>query len=277
MTRLSYCAELVRRSDPDRFLCALFAPAASREALYALYAFNLEIAKIRVREAALGRMRLQWWRDSVAGIFAGRVADHPVAAALAEAVSGAELSRSRLDDMIDGREHDLDETPPASIEALEARAERTSASLVLLALEAVGVGAEAAREAGRHVGVAWSLSGVLRSAPIHARAGRIFLPRDLMNAHGVSDDDVYRLRTKNGLRRVVRAVMESATRHLETARGLRGRVPKTAISALLPGRLSECDLARIRRAEFNIFDPRLEFTGVGRKFRLAYGAIIGRY
>ena len=44
---LSYCAEQVRVHDDDRFLCALFAPEPARKGLLALYAFNLEIARIR--------------------------------------------------------------------------------------------------------------------------------------------------------------------------------------------------------------------------------------
>ena len=50
---LSPVAALVRRHDRDRYQTALFAPAARREALFALYAFNYEIA--RVRERSLSR------------------------------------------------------------------------------------------------------------------------------------------------------------------------------------------------------------------------------
>src|SRR6476659_2869718 len=45
--RLSPVAALVRRHDHDRFQTVLFAPAARREALFALYAFNYEIARVR--------------------------------------------------------------------------------------------------------------------------------------------------------------------------------------------------------------------------------------
>ena len=38
-----HCEELVREADKDRFLATLFAPQKYRRALYALYAFNLEV------------------------------------------------------------------------------------------------------------------------------------------------------------------------------------------------------------------------------------------
>ncbi len=82
----SYCGELVRRHDPDRFLLTLFAPASMRESLFALYAFNYEIAKTRetVTETQLGLIRLQWWRDAISAIYdRGDVAAHHVLTPLA--------------------------------------------------------------------------------------------------------------------------------------------------------------------------------------------------
>src|SRR5271156_3271915 len=71
--RLSPVGALVRRHDRDRFQTALFAPAARREALFALYAFNYEIARVResVREPMLGQIRLQWWREAIDAAYAG--------------------------------------------------------------------------------------------------------------------------------------------------------------------------------------------------------------
>src|SRR6266436_4203876 len=71
--RLSPVAALVRRHDRDRFQTVLFAPAARREALFALYAFNYEIARVRERvtEPTLGRIRLEWWRETIVVAFEG--------------------------------------------------------------------------------------------------------------------------------------------------------------------------------------------------------------
>ncbi len=42
-----HCEALVRAGDKDRFLATLFAPQKYRRALYALYAFNLEVTRTR--------------------------------------------------------------------------------------------------------------------------------------------------------------------------------------------------------------------------------------
>ena len=86
----AHCEALVRAADKDRFLAALFAPAAHRGALYALYAFNIEIARVResIHEPLAGEIRLQWWTDAIAGKAAGDAQANPVAAALSTTVPG---------------------------------------------------------------------------------------------------------------------------------------------------------------------------------------------
>src|SRR5215472_846603 len=87
--RLSPVAALVRQHDRDRFQTVLFAPAARREALFALYAFNCEIARVResVTEPTLGRIRLQWWRENIAAAYEdGPVRDHDVVEALTDTI-----------------------------------------------------------------------------------------------------------------------------------------------------------------------------------------------
>ena len=84
----AHCAELVRTADRDRYLAALFAPAERRDALFALYAFNVEIGRVRevAREALPGEIRLQWWSDVLSGERDGEAAANPIAAALLSAI-----------------------------------------------------------------------------------------------------------------------------------------------------------------------------------------------
>ena len=109
--RLSPVAALVRRHDRDRFQTVLFAPAARREALFALYAFNYEIARVRERvtEPTLGRIRLEWWREAIAAAYEdGPVRHHVVVEALTDAIREHAPTREHFDRLIDARETDLD-------------------------------------------------------------------------------------------------------------------------------------------------------------------------
>ena len=58
---------IAKSGDPDRSLAASFAPREARADLFALIAFNVELARIAeiVTEPGLGAIRLQWWREAI--------------------------------------------------------------------------------------------------------------------------------------------------------------------------------------------------------------------
>src|SRR5687767_376781 len=105
---LRHCENLVRAADKDRFLATLFAPAERRGPLFALYAFNCEVVGVRdrVREPMAGEIRLQWWRDVLAGERSGEAAANPVAAALTATIARFALPAPRLIDLIEAHAFD---------------------------------------------------------------------------------------------------------------------------------------------------------------------------
>ena len=108
-SKLSAPAALLRQHDIDRFRFGLLAAAQHREAVFTLYAFNHEVAKTResVSETMIGAIRLQWWRDSIDGIFAGSPRQHEIIEPLAACISTYGLPRRPFDDLINARERDL--------------------------------------------------------------------------------------------------------------------------------------------------------------------------
>ena len=135
-----YCEKLVREADKDRFVATLFAPAPRRRALHALYAFNVELARVRelAREPMPGEIRLQWWRDALAGVRAGEAG--PVAAALTATVVRFRLPVDVLAGMIEARSFDLYDDPMGSLAELEGYADKTSSALMRLAAQILNEG-----------------------------------------------------------------------------------------------------------------------------------------
>ncbi len=274
---LSYCAAEVRRHDPERFLTALFAPRERREDLLTLYAFNLEVAKARevASEPTLGLIRLEWWRETIAGIYAGEPRRHAVALPLAELVARRGLTRGHFERLIAGRERDFDEAPPASLAELESYAAATSSTLQALVLEALGVRDAGAEAAAREVGIAWALAGLLRAVPFHARWRRLYLPRDALAEAGLEPEELFARGGAAGLAAVVRPIAERAREHIAAAR--RQHVPRAALPALLPAVLAEWHIGQLRRSGFDPFAleprPRRPFAAI----RLTLAALRGRY
>jgi len=276
----SELARLVRRHDRDRFLTALFAPAERRHDLFALYAFNHEVAKTRERvtEASLGAIRLQWWREGIEAIYAGKPPRrHEVLEPLAGAIRGRHLSRAHFEHLIDARAFDLADAPPPSLAALEAYAEASSAPLAALALEVLDERGAAAMAAGKAAAIGYALAGLLRAVPFHARAKRLYLPQDLAAAADLRvERDLFELRSSAALRQVVREVADVSSRHLVQARARAAEAPRTALPALLPAVLAAADLKRLARAGYDPFAPRLARPDPWRSWRLTLAAFKSR-
>jgi len=278
--RLSPVAALVRRHDPDRFQTVLFAPAARREALFALYAFNYEIARVRetVTQPMLGQIRLQWWRENIAAAFTGdALRRHSVVEPLAAAIGEFGLTRDHFDRLIDARATDLADEPPASLAALEDYAEASSSRLIYLALEVLGVRDPVAGRAGHHIGIAYALTGLLRAMRFHARAGRRFIPDDVADRSGLAEQDYRALHTTPALRRASTEVAAAAERHVAAARTLRRQAPAEAVPALLPAVIARRALARLRRVDYDPFDHAPAAPDPLQSWRLAAASFFSRF
>lgn len=196
-SRLSYCGEQARRFDRDRFLCAMFAPDDRREALFALSAFNFEIARCRevVSEPMLGRIRLQWWREAIGRLYetpgGEGERDHEVLAPLAAAIHTYRLDRDLFDALLDAREQDMADEPPETIDALIDYADGTGGTISQLMVQVLDGPESSALEAARHVGIAWALTGLVRAVPFHAGQRRLYLPSAVLAAHDVTPESVF--------------------------------------------------------------------------------------
>jgi 15-cis-phytoene synthase len=245
----AYCAELVRTADRDRFLAALFAPEQHRHALYALYAFNIEVARVRevAREALPGEIRLQWWSDVLSGERSGEASATPVAAALLATIERHHLAVSGLIDLIDARRFDLYQESMAGLADLEAYARKTSSGLFALAAKILaGVGVEAVAEPA---GIAYAIAGLLRAFPLHAARRQLYVPIELLERHQVQTQDLFAGRSSAGLDAALAELRDLGRRYLAAAHERMTELPREALPALLPIALVRPSLDRLARCE----------------------------
>jgi phytoene synthase len=246
----AYCAELVREDDRDRYLTTLFAPAGRREALAALYAFNVEVSRVRelAREPLPGEIRLQWWLDVLGGERAEEANANPVAAALLTAIERHRLPADKLADIIEARRYDLYDDALPHLADLEIYVTRTSSALIALAARVLGVDAAAAA-AAEPAGIAYGITGLLRAFAIHAARRQLYLPAELLERHGVQAYDIFAGRTTPGLDAALADLRALARRHLAAARENLSTLPPAALPAFLPVALVRPALDRLDRAD----------------------------
>jgi len=248
------CRRLARRHDFERYLAALFAPRLQRPALWILLAFNAEIARTReiVSEAAIGEIRLQWWREVLETAAAGGPArQHEVAAPLTAALRAGRLDPALLADLIDGRERDLDDAPMADEDALADYAARTGGTLAEAMALAAGAGRTdaAARQSAQALGTGWALAGILRAAGFHAARGRQLLPQSVLAAGAAGPRDLLERRATPGVRAAAGTVAAMARDRLAAVAGTGG--PADRLLVLKP--VAAAQLDRLERGGFDPF------------------------
>lgn len=255
------CAELVKTFDRDRWLATLLLPEAAQAGVMALYAFSAEIARVRdsVSQPTLGEIRLQWWREVLDGARAGEAAAHPVASELLAAVARFDLPRHPLRALVEARVFDLYDDPVPSLNFLEGYCGETVSSLFRLAAIVVAGGRDpgGAAAAGQ-AGVAYGVTGLMRALPWHAAQGRCHVPRDLLERHGATRDDVVAGRATPGVLAALAELRALARRRFEEAKaGLDGLDPP-ARRAFAPLALVPLFLDQLQRAAAAPFAPGRE-------------------
>ncbi|NKB45623.1 MAG: hypothetical protein GKS03_15235 [Alphaproteobacteria bacterium] len=260
-TTLSYAADLVKRYDRDRFLTALFAPKGAREPLMTLYAFNVEITRIRetVTEPMIGQMRLQWWRDVLTAISEGDgpPKGHPVAEPLAALIELRSLQLDPFLAILDAREQDLAEEPPATLIDLVSYCRGSSAGLAVLGLNVLGITDEVSCKTAESIATAWALTGTARAARYLALSGRSMLPADAMARQGLALQDLQNPESAKPSADIVSDICNAACDHLAAARENRNAVDLKGLPVLLIGTLTDSYLRTLARAQYQIFDPQV--------------------
>lgn len=259
---IAYVTALVRAHDRPRYYATLFAPAAIREDLFALYGFAAEIARIpdQVSEAALGEIRLRWWSDALSGTAGGRGDSvTPALRALFSTIEKHRLPLAPFEALVEARMPDLYSDPPATLGDLEGRmGEMESALFQMAAMIAGGVGREAADAAG-HAGVAYGITRRLAVFASDRAHGRTIVPTEVLQRAKMPAADLFASKPPQGTAKAVAELVEIARRHLAEARTRIAGLPKPVQSIFLPLAVVKPLLARVERTGTAIGErePRL--------------------
>ncbi|OJU24158.1 MAG: phytoene synthase [Nitrobacter sp. 62-13] len=254
----AFCTELVRNHDFENYASTLFAPLRCRRALLALYAFNVEIAKVReqITQPLPGEIRLQWWADMLAGAGHGGVEGNPVAAELLLAVRDHGLPVERLSRLIEAHQFDLYNDPMPHMMALEQYLCDTSCALFSLAARVVGHETDAMDHLAHHAGLAHGIAQVIARLGFDASRRQSFVPLQLLEQHGVDPEKMFAGQDTPALRAALRALAEDARSHLKNAMAMLPDVPPDSRTVYLSLAMVRRALNAQARADNDPFMPR---------------------
>lgn len=241
-----------------------------REGMWALYAFARVVDDIADEPWPLADKHrlLDAWRGEIQALYAGR----PVSAvglALAPAVEAYALPEAEFQALIDGMQMDADGpivAPPMA--ELRRYTRRVAGAVGLLSMRIFGAWrGEASDRFARALGDAFQLTNILRDIEDDAAMGRLYLPAELLEAHGVPADP--RLAAAHPkLDRVAADLGALAREEFAAARGLVSAHARLRLApALLMMGIYAAYLAQMEAAQFRR-DARVRLSG---RAKLAHG------
>jgi phytoene synthase len=257
-TSAAFCADLVRTHDFESYAAAIFAPAHCRRALLALYAFNVEIVRVReqVTQPLPGEIRLQWWTDMLGGTGHGGVEGNPVAAELLVAIRDHGLPIELILRLIEAHQFDLYNDPVPDMAALERYLGDTSCALFSLAARIAGHQSDETDHLARHAGLARGITQLIAALGPDASRRQLFVPLDLLERHGGDLEQVFAGRDAPSLRTALGELAEEAQLHRDTALALLSATPPEVRPVFLPLTLVRPALDRLVRGDVDPFAPQ---------------------
>ena len=175
----------IRNANPSFFWPTLPLPAPRRNAIQALYFFCRELRGIADGNAlpTLKLAQLADWRAQIELLYAGRP-QHFVTRALSDAVDRFDLRCVDFLAIIDGMEGEARTNIRApSLEQLYLYCKQRSVVVMRIALRILGAAQADADQVAAALGRGMVLTGILRDLPRDARRHRLYLPRELLQAH----------------------------------------------------------------------------------------------
>jgi NADH dehydrogenase [ubiquinone] 1 alpha subcomplex assembly factor 6 len=271
----------LRAEDHARYLTILYAQRNNRESMAALARLNIELSTIResVSEPMIGEVRLAWWREAVADLYAGNIRKHEVLQALVACGAVPLVPQALLDSMIEARIDEIYDTQPATLDMLDDFIGRTAGQLqqALSYVLCGGTPNAATLAAAHHVGRAWGLIGIVRAVGFHARQQRRYIPDAALQAAGIDPQTMVQQPITAALAPALKTLVDHARQALVLARLQWSAVDRRGLPALALARLADDYAARLAVVGY---DP-IRFGELGgdlkRQWLLFAATLTGRY
>jgi len=271
MTPEEYCREKAAHSGSSFYYSFLFLPPERRRAITALYAFCREVddAVDEPSDPSVARATLTWWRGEVARLFSGDP-QHPVTRALAPIIEPFGIVQTKLDEIMDGMEMDLNQSRYLNFSGLQLYCRRVAGVVGELAAGILGYRNAKTLEYAEKLGLAFQLTNIIRDVGEDARKNRIYLPMDELKEYGVTAADILNANHSESFVRLMRFQAERARRCYDEALAL---LPPEDRHAQRPGLM----MAAIYRAlldeiagdDYRVLDQRTALTPI-RKLWIAW-------
>lgn len=168
-------------------------PRDRREGMYALYAFCRTVDDIADDGATeeTRRRDLDLWRDRIRDLFQKNEPSDFITTALLPALKKFDLIEEDFQTIIDGMEMDARDEPifAPSLRDLDLYCDKVASAVGRISVRIFGENSQNGTQLAFHLGRALQLTNILRDVAEDATRGRLYLPQELLDKHGISIRD----------------------------------------------------------------------------------------
>ncbi|MBT4006352.1 MAG: squalene/phytoene synthase family protein [Rhodospirillales bacterium] len=241
-------------------------PRERRDGIYAVYGFCRIVDDIADGPGSLPEKQagLKFWRNEIRALFANEPVSHGAAKALIPVIKRFDLHADDFLAIIEGMEMDAAERMLApGILELELYCRRAAGAVGMLSASVFGLPRPEGRSLALSLGQALQFTNFLRDLGADAVAGRLYVPRQFLEAHGIESRDPKTVLAHPNFPKVAADMAKIADERFYSARRVLKACPKTPSR---PARMMigvyEDLLARLRHRGFapDVIDQRLRLS-----------------
>lgn len=257
---MSYVVKVTQKSASNLAFAFCALPKDKRLDMSALYAFCREIDDVVDEENVpieQRKERLALWRNDLITIYNKGQPSLEVNRELKPVISKYNIPFELFDELLKGVEMDLEIKRYKSFEDLDLYCYRVASVVGLLSIEIFGYKNNLSRDFAVHLGKAFQLTNILRDVRNDAERGRIYIPLDLLQQHGLLEQDILNGVYSQSYYRVASEIAKKSAYHYKQARNLLSdEDKKSMIAAELMGEIYWRLLKILRKKQYNVFTEK---------------------
>jgi phytoene synthase len=219
-----------RASGSSFYLGMRILPRRQRDAMFEIYSFCRAVDDVADDPGprAPRRAGLAQWRADIEALYAGN--PPPQLSGLADPVRTFGLERNDFLAVIDGMEMDvLADIRAPDAATLDLYCDRVASAVGRLSVKVFGMERADGIALAHHLGRALQLTNILRDLDEDAGIGRLYLPREALQAAGITATDPALAMMNPALGKACTPIVETARRHFREADAIMRRSPRRIV------------------------------------------------
>ncbi|MFC1713327.1 phytoene/squalene synthase family protein [Candidatus Poribacteria bacterium] len=262
-----YCESVTKAHSRTFYLASGLLPPAKRRAARALYAFCRISDDLVDNASGDPELELQSWKMRV--LANNPPLDDQVAMAWADTRRQYRIPTGYAEQLLDGVARDIAQTRYDTFDNLTEYCYGVAATVGLMSMHIIGFSGPEAIPYAVKMGVALQLNNILRDVGEDWRAGRIYLPKEDLDAFGLAEEDIQAGCVDDRWRAFMDFQIERNRRlYAESMPGIALLHPDGRFAIAAAAELYRAILANIEANDWDVFNHRAYVSKWGKLRRL---------